>query len=354
MKEKEYFQTIRFRKEKLSLSTRLTLIMGVIVLISLLLAYGLHGLLELLIPNFDKIPLIVQLLVFILSLTLVFTRVMSSIFFDPIRDLNNAMQKIAEGDFSVRLETKSGSLEIQEMVAGFNMMAKELGSTEILQTDFVSNVSHEIKTPINAIEGYTSLLQDCDDLDGQQQEYVEKILFNTRRLSVLVSNILLLSRIENQSIQTHREPYSLDEQLRESVVGLETAWVQKQIELDVDFENVTYCANEQILRHVWSNIIGNAIKFSPQGGTVRLRLTRTETGCVFTAEDQGPGLSEEAERHLFDKFYQGDTSREQEGNGLGLTLVKRILTIEGGVVRAENIPDGGCRLTVILPREYIQ
>lgn len=349
MIEKERFQIIRKKKDKFTLRTRLMTLMGLNVLLSLVIAYELHILLGSVIPEIDKIPMIVQLSVFCLILTLLSTLFLSKMFFDPIKHLNNAMQKIADGDFSVRLETRSTSVEIQEMIAGFNMMAKELGSTEILQTDFVSNVSHEIKTPINAIEGYTSLLQGCDNLEPDQQEYVEKILFNTRRLSVLVSNILLLSRIENQSIQPHRQPYSLDEQIRESIVSLETAWSEKEIELDVELENVTYWGNEPVMRHVWNNIIGNAIKFSPAGGEVRIRLREQEDVCVCTVEDQGPGLSPEAQRHLFDKFYQGDTSREQEGNGLGLALVKRILTIDGSTIAAENIPGGGCRFTVTMP-----
>lgn len=354
MKEKEHFERTRKKKDRLSLRTRLMILMGMNVFLSLVIAFELHNLLTPIIPEFSKIPLTAQLLTFCLTVTLLLTHFISRIFFDPIKHLNDAMQKVADGDFSVRLKTKSTSVEIQEMLAGFNMMAKELESTEILQTDFVSNVSHEIKTPINAIEGYTSLLQDCDNLELEQQEYVEKILFNTQRLSALVSNILLLSKIENQSIQTNQEPYSLDEQIRESIVSLETAWVQKEIELDVELDNITYCGNEPMMRHVWGNIIGNAIKFSPQRGTIRLRLFRKNSSYIFTIEDQGLGLSEEAQRHLFDKFYQGDLSRKQEGNGLGLALVKRILTIEESKIEAENIPSGGCRFTVTLPADRLR
>ena len=236
-----------------------------------------------------------------------------------------------------------------EIYTGFNLMAHELNSTEILQTDFVSNVSHEFKTPINAIEGYSTLLQGSEHLDQHEQEYVEKILLNTRRLSSLVGSILLLSRLENQQIPTNQTEYRLDEQIRQSVVAQETAWVSKEIELDVDLERVFYLGNEPTMRHVWDNLISNAIKFSPQGGLIKLRLTRKLRKLIFTIEDQGPGLSEEAQRHIFDKFYQGDSSHKQEGNGLGLALVKRILTIEKGQVTAENLPDGGCRFVVILP-----
>lgn len=258
------------------------------------------------------------------------------------------MGNVADGDFSVRLQTKSSSKEIQEVYSGFNLMAHELGSTEILQSDFVSNVSHEFKTPINAIEGYTTLLQGCDDLDEEHQQYVEKILFNTKRLSTLVGNILLLSKIENQSIQTHQTKFRLDEQIRQSIVALEPAWTAKDIELDVDLEDITYTGNESLLHHVWDNLIGNAIKFNPQFGLVKVSLRKEEKNIVFTVTDSGPGLSDEAMKHLFDKFYQGDTARKEEGNGLGLALVKRILTIVDGEISAENLVGGGCTFTVKL------
>jgi signal transduction histidine kinase len=227
-------------------------------------------------------------------------------------------------------------------------MAHELNSTEILQTDFVSNVSHEFKTPINAIEGYSTLLQGSETLAPGDREYVDKILLNTQRLSSLVGSILLLSKLENQQIPTNQKEYRLDEQIRQSVVALETAWVQKDIELDVELERISYLGSEPMMRHVWDNLISNAIKFSPQGGAVKLQLGKKGRKLVFTIEDPGPGLSEEARKHIFDKFYQADNSHKQEGNGLGLALVKRILTIEKGQITAENIPEGGCRFSVTL------
>ena len=248
----------------------------------------------------------------------------------------------------MRLETKTSSQEVQEMYSGFNLMAHELDSTEILQTDFVSNVSHEFKTPINAIEGYAMLLQGCDEIDEDQQQYVDKILFNTKRLSGLVGNILLLSKIENKAIDTNMALFSLDEQIRQSIVALEPAWTKRDIEFDVDMKTIDYLGNEALLRHVWDNLIGNAIKFNPHGGIIKIRLAKREEKIIFTIEDNGPGLSPEAQKHLFDKFYQADSSHKQEGNGLGLTLVKRIVSLNNGEVFAENIKGGGCRFTVIL------
>ena len=191
-------------------------------------------------------------------------------------------------------------------------------------------------------------MQGCENLDDDQKEYVEKILFNTGRLSSLVSNILLLSKIENQSIQAKREVFSLDEQIRETIVALETAWAPKSIDLDVELDSVKYNGNEIMMRHVWSNLIGNAIKFTPENSTVSIRLRNQKDKFIFRVTAQGEGLSDEAQKHLFDKFYQADTSHKSEGNGLGLALVKQILDIDGGNITAENVNGGGCRFTVTL------
>ncbi len=348
---RELFYDLRSTKGNwVSLNTRLTMIVVAEVLLCVLLSFGIISLVNILVPELDnKVPLVIQTALLSLIVVAVCTRLLSRIFFDPIKQLRNAMQKVADGDFSVRLDpTLKVSREMQEVYAGFNLMMEELSATEILQTDFVSNVSHEFKTPINAIEGYTTLLQDCENLSGDQQEYVDKILFNTGRLSTLVGNILLLSKIENQSIRTNKTRFRLDEQIRQSIVALEPRWTQKDIEIDADLESIEYTGSENLLHHVWDNIIGNAIKFGPDGGEVCVRLWKRDGLITLTVEDNGPGLSPKAQKHLFDKFYQEDTSHKQEGNGLGLALVMRILTICGGDIKAENMEKGGCRFTVTL------
>lgn len=348
MKTRESFEQIRKRSNRFSLSARLTLWVSAEIVVSVLAALGVSVLLDILLPKTATIPLVPELIVLSLLVGGIVTIFMSKYFFGPIKKLTAAMEKVADGDFSVRLETKTSSKEIQEMYSGFNLMAHELDSTEILQTDFVSNVSHEFKTPINAIEGYAMLLQGCDEIDEDQQQYVDKILFNTKRLSGLVGNVLLLSKIENKAIDTNMALFSLDEQIRQSIVALEPAWTKKDIEFDVDMKTIDYLGNEALLRHVWDNLIGNAIKFNPHGGIIKIRLAKREEKIIFTIEDNGPGLSPEAQKHLFDKFYQADSSHKQEGNGLGLTLVKRIVSLNNGEVFAENIKGGGCRFTVIL------
>ncbi|MBQ4067219.1 MAG: HAMP domain-containing histidine kinase [Clostridia bacterium] len=350
-KSRELFQNLRKTKVGwFNLKTRLTMLIVAEALVFILIAFGLSHLITMLFPSFDSIPLFVQIAVLTLIALGVATRLFSRLFFDPIKQLREAMQRVADGDFSVRLDTERCSREIKEVNAGFNLMMEELSATEILQTDFVSNVSHEFKTPINAIEGYTTLLQDCANLSDEEQVYVEKILFNTKRLSTLVGNILLLSKIENQSIQTNRTRFRLDEQIRQSIVILEPCWSSKGIEPDAELENIEFTGNEALLHHVWDNIINNAIKFSPDNSCITVKLFREGSYIVFSVADSGPGLTEKAKKHIFDKFYQEDTSHKAEGNGLGLALVHRIITICDGAISAENREDGGAIFTVRLPQ----
>jgi len=347
MTVRERFEKVRQeQRNRFSLRTRLTALVTMEMLVCVLISYGVDQLLNNVFPW--EVPLELELVGVCLLVGILVTSQLSKFFFNPIKKLRGAMDKVAEGDFSVRLEERSSSKEIMEIYTGFNLMAHELSSTEILQTDFVSNVSHEFKTPINAIEGYSTLLQDSENLEADQREYIDKILFNTQRLSSLVGSILLLSKLENQQIPSHQVEYRLDEQIRQSIVALEPAWEKKDIEFDVELDRVSYLGNEPMMRHVWDNLISNAIKFSPSGGAVKIHLVKKLKKLIFTVEDQGPGLSEEAQKHIFDKFYQADASHKQEGNGLGLALVKRILTIEKGQITAENIPEGGCRFTVTL------
>ena len=343
-----YEKVRREQRNRFGLRTRLTVLVTAEMLACILLAYGLDTLVKEVLYLQWKPPLAVELVCVCLLVGILVTSQLSKLFFNPIKKLRKAMDRVAEGDFSVRLEEESSSKEIMEIYTGFNLMAHGLSSTEILQTDFVSNVSHEFKTPITAIEGYSTLLQDGDNLNEDQREYVDKILYNTRRLSSLVGSILLLSKLENQQIPTNRSLYRLDEQIRQSIVGLESAWEAKNIEFDVELERVEYLGNEAMMRHVWDNLISNAVKFSPDNGLVKISLVKKIRRVVFTIEDSGPGLTEEAQKRIFDKFYQADSSHKQEGNGLGLALAKRVLAIENGEIGVENRPLGGCCFTVTL------
>lgn len=342
------------KRNKKPVRISIRLLFTILVMIELLVVVILSWLISEVVHHLFKITLNVPSVLWLLVISLVvggaITSFLGQQFFAPMTKLGKAMSQVAKGDFSVRLETRHPLKEFRDIYANFNLMVEELSATEILQTDFVSNVSHEFKTPISAIEGYATLLQnDSDNSPQEREQYVEKILFNTQRLSRLVYNILLLSKVDNQAILSNQTTFRLDEQIRQSIVMLEPEWDKKELEFDVNMDKLKYTCNEGMLTHIWSNLLSNAIKFSPQNGTIFLRLKETPQNIEFTIEDQGPGIDESVQHHMFDKFYQGDSSHKAEGNGLGLALVKQILATYHGDIRAENIPDGGCRIVVHLP-----
>lgn len=262
---------------------------------------------------------------------------------------NNAIQQVAKGNFDVVLNEKTPIVEFREIAQNFNAMTRELAGTEILRNDFVENVSHEFKTPLTAIEGYATLLQQKNLTEEKRIEYTQKILLSTRRLSSLTGNILLLSRLENQEIAVKKECYCLDEQLREIILLLEPSWSSKQLALDIDLADCSCTANHELMAQVWQNLIGNAIKFTQEKGTIKVLLYRKANSVIVSIADNGPGMSEEVMARIFEKFYQGDTSRSVSGNGLGLSLVKRIIDLHGGSITVQSQSGQGAAFTVVLP-----
>ncbi len=350
MKEIEIFRELRKLRQWFTLKIRLVLIVTFEIVLSLGIALFIDWLCRYLFKDFWQVPIIAEMFIIAALVGIFATGALTRWYFHPIKKVGNALDKIAEGDFTVRLETKSTSKEIREIYSGFNMMAEELQSTETIQTDFVSNVSHELKTPISAIEGYSMLLQDSDNLTHEQKEYIDKIIFNTKRLSSLTGSILLLSKLDNQSIVTNKVKFDLDEQIRQSLLALESEWEKKELEFDIELDDTDYVGNESLLRHIWDNIISNAIKFSPERSEIRISLQNSESSIVFTVSDEGPGISEKEKGHIFDKFYQADSSHKQEGNGLGLALAKKIVDLEGGEINVKNNESKGCTFTVILKK----
>ena len=296
------------------------------------------------------VPMFVWVLIFTLLLGSATAAGFSVAFFAPISRLSHSMKEVAGGNFHVHVETKSIFRDIRDIYDNFNLMVSELNATETLQTDFISNVSHEFKTPISAIEGYASLLQEHQQSSEEQAEYIDKILFNTRRLSTLAGNILLLSKLDSQSIRPRRSRFRLDEQVRQCILALERRWTEKEVDFDVDLDSVDFTGYEGLLQHVWTNLIDNAVKFGPRGGLVQIRLVQETGSVLFTIDNEGPVISEKDKTRIFNKFYQGDSSHESEGNGLGLALVRKIIAIHGGEVWLEDPASGG-RFAVRLPME---
>ena len=267
----------------------------------------------------------------------------------PINDLVHAMDAVSQGDFSVRVDAENVPGDMGVLVGSFNDMAAELGSLELFRKDFINNFSHEFKTPIVSIRGFAKQLERDDLTDAQRREYLDIIVSESDRLANMASNVLLLSKLENQTIVTDKATFALDEQLRRAILLLEKQWSEKALELDVDLEAVEFFGNEEMLNHVWVNLLGNAVKFSPRGGTLAVRLRREGDFAVCSVRDQGPGMDDDTRRRVFEKFYQGDTAHATEGNGLGLSLVRRIVDLCGGDVDVDSAPDQGATFTVRLP-----
>ena len=268
----------------------------------------------------------------------------------PVVRLSEASEQIARGEFDLNLVYEGAIREYRDTYRSFNTMARELQNIETLRSDFIANVSHEFKTPLGVIEGYATLLRDPVLSEAEREEAVDRILQSSGRLSSLVSNILMLSKLENQTARPDSAPFLLDEQLRQVVLTLEPLWSAKDLELELDLPAVRYNGSESLLYHVWSNLLGNACKFSPQGGTVGLRLTESAREVTVTVTDQGPGMTAEEQRHVFDKFYQSDRSRRQEGSGLGLPLAKRVVQLCGGRIFLDTELGKGSIFTVTLPK----
>lgn len=279
----------------------------------------------------------------------VFSTIVGRRFLAPVIEISEATKKVARGDFSVVLSEETRGEETRIMAHNFNIMTQELAHTEMFHNDFIENVSHEFKTPLSAIEGYVTLLQKKDLSEEKQAEYTARILFNTRRLSALTGNILLLSRLENQDIEITRELFSLDEQLRETILMLEHQWGEKHINLEIDLDTVDYYGNCELLAQVWQNIIGNAVKFAPENGNIRILLRTNVSQIKVYVTDNGNGMSPEVMAHIYEKFYQGDSSRSSLGNGLGLTLARRIVDLHHGSMKTTSEEGRGTTITVILP-----
>lgn len=335
---------------KLDIRVLFTLAAIAEILGTLLIATLLTALLESLLHEPIEVHPLVWLLLFGTTIGLAAATVVNVLLLRPVVRLNRAMRQVASGDFTARLTTNSVINEIADTYDSFNRMVQALSETETLQTDFVSNVSHEIKTPVSAIEGYTMLLQSTD-VTPEQAGYIERILLNTRRLSTLVGNILLLSKISNHVLPMTQTNYRLDEQIRQAIVLLEAQWSQKQLDFDAELAEVTWYGSETLMLHVWTNLLSNAVKFSPPGGMIIISLKQTDGRYEISVADQGPGIPVEEQERIYRRFYQVDSSHRQEGNGLGLALCKQILDDCGGSIRVENLSPCGCRFVVTLPQQ---
>ena len=270
----------------------------------------------------------------------------------PVKRILDGMEKIIEGDFSARipyLQGEGSGNEYDEIIKGLNHLAEELSGVETLRTDFISNVSHELKTPLAVIQNYGTILQNPDLSEKEKMEYAKAITEQTRKLSALITNILKLNRLENQQIFPEKQDYNLSEQICECLLGFEQAWEKKNLEIETDIdEDVIVCQDAELLSLVWNNLFSNAVKFCKEEGTVSVSVKKEKDGVLVSVSDEGCGISPEVGAHIFEKFYQGDTSHATQGNGLGLALVKRVIDIVGGEIHVQSVLGKGSTFLVRL------
>jgi signal transduction histidine kinase len=262
--------------------------------------------------------------------------------------LQDAVRRVTAGDFSVQVEP-SKIYELNLFINDFNKMVRSLNSIETLKDDFITNVSHEIKTPISSIEGCLELLKEQTLTDDEMKEYISLMDLSVKRLSVLTSNILRLSKLENQEILSEQNEFFLDEQIRQSILLLERKWSAKNIFLNINLIQTRFIGNKELLMQVWINLIDNAIMFSRTGGEICIELLQTDETVSVKIIDYGIGMSDEVQKHIFQKFYQGNENRSNQGNGLGLALVKRIVELSSGRIDVESSLGEGSIFTVNLP-----
>jgi len=271
----------------------------------------------------------------------------------PVKRITDATERIMQGDFSVRIQPIHGAgVEgFNQIIEAINQLTAELAGTETLRTDFIANVSHELKTPLAVMGNYATLLQKPGITQEEKNEYAKTISDSARRLAQLITNILKLNKLENQQIFPQPVEFDLGEQLCGCLLQFENVWEAKKIEIETDIqENVKLCSDPELLSLVWNNLLSNAMKFTPEGGTVALTMQADENQVTVSVRDTGCGMTPEVGRHIFEKFYQGDTSHATQGNGLGLALVKRVVDILNAEITVESVRDQGSTFAVRLQR----
>ena len=272
----------------------------------------------------------------------------------PVKQIMAALDQVMQGDFTIRIEPVkefAGETGFNEIIKAINKMTAELAGTETLRTDFIANVSHELKTPLAVMGNYATMLQKPGISEEDRIEYAKAISHSSRRLAALITNILKLNKLENQQIFPQPQEFDLGEQLCESLLVFEDAWERKCLEIETDIaDDIRIRSDPELLSLVWNNLISNAVKFTPEGGTIGLSLKADDTHVTVSVRDTGCGMTPETGKHIFEKFYQGDTSHATQGNGLGLALVKRVVDILGGEIGVQSIYGQGSTFTVKIRR----
>lgn len=299
----------------------------------------------------------ILILVFGFAVSLILGTLFAVLFFkrtvNLADDLKMALKRISKGDYSVRLENTSDNKDgiLYDVIENFNKMVEELDSVTILRNDFISNFSHEFKTPIVSIKGYAELIKNGKNLtEEQKQEYLQVIIDESRRLSNLASSTLLMSKLDSQTSLTETSVFSVNEQLKQCVLVLDNEFKAKNLEVKIKLGKMRVDASVDMLQQVWINLLTNAIKYTPENGIIRITSTELEKEYIVSISDNGMGMNEETLKHIFDKYYQGDNSHSTSGNGLGLSIAKRIVELSGGKIEASSTEGKGTTFNVRLPK----
>lgn len=335
-----------------TLQQQLTFLILVLLTLTSIFTVFIYILLSLIFPVFKLHPL-TSGIACLIACTIISTVVAGFIYkrvFGPLRDMMKATDEISKGNFKIHIdETFDSQSEIGMLQRSFNHMAHELDGIEMFRSDFINNFSHEFKTPIVSIRGFAHQLQAGGLTEEETREYISIIAAESDRLTNMATNILLLSKLENQQIVTDKTEFYLDEQLRSCILMLEKQWSSKDIELDINLDPVKFNFNEDMLSHLWINLFGNAIKFTAPNGKISCSLRCINDSAVVVISDTGIGMSEEIKQHIFEKFYQGDDSHSGDGNGIGLTIVRRILMLCNGQITVDSKLGMGSCFTVTIP-----
>ena len=344
---------LRGRLRIKSFRVELILIIFFLMLLTSAFTVGVYAILHAIFPslkNFDTISSSASTLIACTIIGTGAAALLTKWLLIPLKEMIHATERIAKGDFKVRIqESFDKESDFGILQRSFNHMTEELDGIELFRNDFINNFSHEFKTPIVSIQGFAHQLQAGGLTPEEEREYIRIIAVESDRLAKMATNILLLSKLENQAIVTDKTEFFLDEQIRTCLLLLEKQWSAKNIELNIDLDEVKYCFNETMLSHIWVNLLGNAVKFTPPSGTISCTLRKHSSHVTVTISDTGCGMDENTQNHIFEKFFQGDTSHTGDGNGIGLTIVGRILVLCGGRVEVNSEPGMGSTFTVTLP-----
>lgn len=343
------------KKEQLSpmrrkISAMLTLQTFFVVLIVMVIATAIALMYRVAITDMHMIGVLSMLVPIVVLVTLVnflFTRFIYR-YLDKISD---AMQKVADGDYTVRLDAEKDQ-PFRELYRNFNTMAEELGGVEMLKNDFINGYAHELRTPITSINGFAEMLLNDDGTLSREEKrsYLEIIASESRRLADLAGNSLLMSRLDTQKIIPDKKPFSLDEQLRRCSILLSGQWTEKELDMTMDLDEAVYVGDYDLMQHLWINLLTNAVKYTPKGGSITVTLKNEEKFIAVSVADTGKGIPPEDRERIFDKYYQTDKSHSKRGLGLGLAICKRIVQLCNGSLTVESEVGVGSTFTVKLPK----